>query len=136
MERCREVGRKSFLSIQGVVSGSPVRPLNVRWDRGANRTAANDLAQGAERGGFLGGAQDYPARALELTEVGNSAAVVVKDFGAKEVDFTGEQHAHYQGAHPVLVPIISPAPQLYTLALTLVWTQPACLAVPVVYNTK
>jgi hypothetical protein len=30
--------------------------------------------------------------------------MVVKDFGRVDVDFTGEQHAHNQGAYPVLVP--------------------------------
>ena len=48
---------------------------------------------------------------LNLADPGNFV-MVVKDFGSEEVDFTGEQHAHNQGAHPVLVPTFSPASQL------------------------
>jgi hypothetical protein len=48
---------------------------------------------------------------LNLADPGNFV-MVVKDFGRKDVDFTGEQHADNQGAHPVLMPSFSPAPQL------------------------
>jgi hypothetical protein len=44
--------------------------------------------------------------------------MVVKDFGRKEVDFTRQQYAHNQGAHPVLVPTFSPASQLEGFALS------------------
>jgi hypothetical protein len=44
--------------------------------------------------------------------------MVVKDFGRIDVDFTGEQHAHNQGAYPVLVPKFSPVSQLAGLALS------------------
>jgi hypothetical protein len=45
--------------------------------------------------------------------------MVVEDFGTIEVDFTREQHAHNQGAHPVLVPIFSARPHLKGYALSL-----------------
>ena len=51
--------------------------------------------------------------------------MVVKDFGSEEVDFTGEQHAHHQGAHPVLVPTFLRASQ-FDRVQSLVWTQSAC----------
>jgi hypothetical protein len=54
---------------------------------------------------------------LKLADPGNFA-MVVKDFGCKEVDFTREQQAHHQGAHPVPVPMFSPASQLGSLALS------------------
>jgi hypothetical protein len=54
---------------------------------------------------------------LNLANPGNFV-MVVKDFGRKEVDFTREQHAHQQGAHPILVPTFSPASQLEGLALS------------------
>jgi hypothetical protein len=54
---------------------------------------------------------------LNLANPGNFR-VVVKDFGRKEVDFTREQHAHHQGAHPILVPTFSPASQLAGPALS------------------
>jgi hypothetical protein len=62
--------------------------------------------------------------------------MVVKDFGGEKVDFTGEQHTHNQGVNPVLVPIISPVSQRCRLALSLVWTQSACLALRNIHNTK
>lgn len=82
----------------------PVRPLNYRLDRGTNRTAPNDLAQGAERSEFLGGLHGRCTLVLKQADTGNPAAMVVKDFGRIDVDFTGEQHAHYQGPYPILVP--------------------------------
>jgi hypothetical protein len=38
--------------------------------------------------------------------------MVVKNFGTKEVDFTRQQHAHNQGAQPMVVTIIAPASHL------------------------
>ncbi|MGO8818081.1 MAG: hypothetical protein ACLQVG_25835 [Terriglobia bacterium] len=73
-------------------------------DRRADRTAPNDLAKGTERGEFLGGLQGRCTLALTLTDAGNAASMVVKDFGRVDVDFTGKQHADNQGAYPVLVP--------------------------------
>jgi hypothetical protein len=70
----------------------------------ANRTVSNDLAERAERAEILGGVQVGPIRVLNLADPCDFR-VVVKDFGSKEVDFTGEQHPHHQGAHPVPVPI-------------------------------
>ena len=35
--------------------------------------------------------------------------MVVKNFGRSDVDNTDEQRAHTQDAHPVIVPIFSPA---------------------------
>jgi hypothetical protein len=90
----------------------------MRLDRGSNRIAPNDLAQGAERSEFLGGLQGRSTLVLKRADTGNSAAMVVKDFGRIDVDFTGEQHAHNQGAYPVLVPKFSPVSQLAGLALS------------------
>jgi len=70
-------------------SGFLMRLLDVRLDRGTNRTAPNDLAQGAEGGGFLGGLQGCSTLVVKLADTGNSAAVIVKDFGGIDVDFTG-----------------------------------------------
>ena len=97
------------------------RLLNMRLDCGADRAAANDLAQGAERTEFLGGVQVGSTVVLNLADPGNFV-MVVKNFGGEEVDFTRKQHAHHQGVHPVIVPTSSPAPQLYGLALSMVWT--------------
>jgi len=54
---------------------------------------------------------------INLADPGN-LVMVVKDFGRKEVDFTCEQHAHNQGAHPILMPIFSPAFHLGGFALS------------------
>jgi hypothetical protein len=53
---------------------------------------------------------------LNLADPGNFV-MVVEDFGREEVDFTGEQHAHHQRVYPVLMPISSPASQIYGFAL-------------------
>src|SRR5208337_5399061 len=116
-KRRREVGGILRLSSCRLISRFPVRLLDKRLDRGANRTATNDLAKGAERAEFLGGVQVRSTMVLNLADPGNFA-MVVKDFGRKEVDFTREQHAHNQGAHPVPVPTFSPASQLEGLALS------------------
>jgi len=71
-------------------SGFPVRSLNNRLDRGTDGTAPHDLAQRAERGEFLGGLQGCCTLALKLADAGNSAVMVVKDFGRVDVDFAGE----------------------------------------------
>jgi hypothetical protein len=47
---------------------------------------------------------------LNLTDPGNFG-MVVEDFGGEEVEFAGEQHAHHQGVHPILVAIFSPPSQ-------------------------
>ena len=62
-------------------------------DRGANRTATNDLAKGAQRDGFLGGVQVCSTRVLKLAQPYNFV-MVVKDFRRIEVGFTDEQQAH------------------------------------------
>ena len=131
----REVGGISRLSSYRLKSGFLVRLLNERLDRGANRAVTNDLAKGAERAEFLGGVQVGSTMVLNLADPGNFV-MVVKDFGRKEVDFTREQHAHNQGAHPVLVPIFSPASQLDGFALSWFGLKSVCLALPTVYNTK
>ena len=91
--------------------------LNKRLDRGANRAVTNDLAKGAERTEFLGGVKVGSTMVLNLADPGNFV-MVVKNFGREEVDFTREQHAHHQGAHPVLVPKFSPSSQLDGFALS------------------
>jgi len=103
------------MSRYGPISGFPVRLLNNRLDRGANRAGTNNLAEGAERAEFRGGVQVGSTLVLNLAGPGNFA-MVVKDFGRKEVDFTREQHAHDQGAYPVLVPTF---PQRLNLAVSL-----------------
>lgn len=119
MKRWRWVGGISRLSSYRQKSGFPLRLLNHRLNRRANRTVPNDLAEGAERAGFLGGVQGCSARALKLAEVGNAAAMVVEDFGTIEMDFAREQHADDERAHPVLVPIFSSGPHLNGYALSL-----------------
>ena len=91
--------------------------LNDRLDGGANRAVTNDLAKGAERAEFRGGVQVYSTLVLNLADPGNFA-MVVKDFGSKEVNFTCKQHANDQGVYPVLVPTFSPVFQLAGLALS------------------
>ncbi len=135
MEQWREVGGIICLSSYRLISGFPFRLLNRRLDGGTNRTATNDLAKGAEWSEFLAGVQVSSTMVLNLAD-SCGFGMVVKDFGGDEVDFTREQYAHNQGVHPVLVPIISPTSQLYGLALSLVWTQPACLALRNVHSTK
>ncbi|MGA2986149.1 MAG: hypothetical protein ABSG32_20280 [Terriglobia bacterium] len=90
--------------------------MNKRLNCRADRVATNDLAKGAEGSEFLGGVQVSSTMVLSLADPGN-LVMVMKDFGRKEVDFTCEQHAHNQGAYPVLVPIFSPASQLEGFAL-------------------
>src|SRR5208282_2644373 len=102
-KRWREVGRISRLSSYKLKSGFPVLLLNDRLDGGANRAVTNDLAKGAERAEFRGGVQVYSTLVLNLADPGNFA-MVVKDFGSKEVNFTCKQHANDQGVYPVLVP--------------------------------
>jgi len=123
-KRWREVGGVSRRSSYGLISGFPVRLLNNRLHRGANRAAANDLAKGAKGSEFLGGVQVGSTLVLKLADPGNFV-MVVKNFGRKEVDFTRQQYAHNQGVYPVLVPTFSPASQLDGFALSLVWTQSA-----------
>ena len=110
-ERWREVGGISCLSSYRLISGFLFRLLNMRLNCGAHRAAAHDLAKGAERTELLGGVQVGSTLVLNLADPGN-LGVVVKNFSSKEVDFSGEQHAHYQGMHPIFVPIFSPASQL------------------------
>jgi hypothetical protein len=62
-------------------------------DRGANRTAANDLAKGAQRDGFLGGVQVCSTSVRNLAQPYNFV-MVVKDFRKIEMGFTDEQQAH------------------------------------------
>jgi hypothetical protein len=116
-QRWREVGGISRLSSYRLISGFLFRLLNMRLDCGANRAAADDLAKGTERTEFRGGVQVGSTMVLNLADPGNFT-MVVKDLGRKEVDFTREQHAHKQGAHPILVPIFSPASHLEGFALT------------------
>ena len=114
--RC-EVGGISYLSGYWEISGFLVWLLNNRLDRGANRTAANDLAKGAEWSGLLGGVQVRSAMVLNLAEP-DDFVVVVKDLRRVEVDFTGEQQAHNEGPYPRLVPIFTPTSQIESLALS------------------
>jgi hypothetical protein len=44
--------------------------------------------------------------------------MVVNDFSNIEMNLTREQHAHYQGMHPELEPILSPASHLDRFALS------------------
>jgi hypothetical protein len=44
--------------------------------------------------------------------------MVVKDFSSIEMNLTREQHAHNQGVHPELVPILSPMSHLKDIALS------------------
>ncbi len=50
--------------------------------------------------------------------------MVVNDFSNKEMNLTREQHAHNQGMHPKLEPILSPVFHLDGFALYLDWTEP------------
>ena len=70
-----------------------VRFLNKQLDGGANRTATNDLAKGAQRDGFLNGVQVCSTMVLNLAHPCNFV-MVVKDFPRIEVELTGEQQAH------------------------------------------
>jgi hypothetical protein len=79
--------------------------------RGPNRAAAHDLAKGTDGTGILDGVQVAPTVVPHLAHR-SDFGVVVKDFGAKEVDLTGEKHARKQGQRPVLVPIFSTASHL------------------------
>ena len=115
-KRWCEVGGISCLSGYWEISGFLVWLLNNRLDRGANRTAANDLAKGAQRKGYLGGVQVCSTRVLNLAHPCNFV-MVVKDFPRIEVDFTDEQQAHNEGPYPRLVPIFAPASQIESLAL-------------------
>jgi len=107
----RKVGGISRLLSYKLISAFLVRLLNRRLDGGANRTGANDLAKGAERAEFLRGVQVGSTLVLNLAYPCHFA-VVMKDFGRKEVDFTREQHAHNEGAQPKPAPIFPPASQL------------------------
>ena len=121
----REVGGISRLSSYRLISGFPVQFLNNRWDSGTNRAATCDLAKGADRADILGGVQVCSTGVLNLADPGNFI-MVVKDFGRKKVNFTREQHAHHQGAHPMLVSLF---PQRLNLTIRpfLPWTRPARL---------
>jgi hypothetical protein len=79
-----------------LIGGFLVGFLNKQLGRGANRTAANDLAKGAQRDGSLGGVQVCSTTVLNLAHSGNFV-MVVKDFCRIEVDFTDEQQAHNEG---------------------------------------
>ena len=97
--------------------GFPIYLLNDQAGRGTDRAVANDLAEWAEGGELRASVQVTSALVLNLAEP-CSFAMLVKDFGRKKVDFTCEQHAHDQGARPVVVPIFSPASHLNDLALS------------------
>jgi hypothetical protein len=110
-KRWREVGGVSRQSSYRLISVFPVWLLNERLHGGASRAATNNLAEGTERAEFLGGVPACSTTMLKLADPCNFA-MVVKDLGTKEVDFTRQQHAHDQGAQPIIVPILAPAPHL------------------------
>jgi len=97
--------------------GFPIYLLNDQAGRGTDRAVANDLAEWAEGGKLLASVQVTSALVLNLAEP-CSFAMLVKDFGRKKVDFTCEQHAHDQGARPVVVPVFSPESHVDDLALS------------------
>ena len=103
-----EVGRISHLSCYRPKSGFLIGLLNVGLDRGANRAVTYDLADGAERGGLLAWVQERPTHIIKLADPRNFF-MVVKNFGGEKMDFTREQQAHNQGAHPEFLPIFPPA---------------------------
>ena len=104
--------RSSYRLIARVPDGR----RNKRRSRRADRSAPSDLAKRTERIGFLSGVQIGPTLVLNLAYPCHFA-VVMKDLGRKEVDFTREQHAHQQGMHPVIVPTFSPTSQVDGFAL-------------------
>ena len=60
---------------------------------------------------MLAGMQEGATLVIKLADPCNFV-VVVEDFGRKEVDFAREEYAHNQGAHPVPMPMFSPASQM------------------------
>jgi hypothetical protein len=115
-KRNRKVGRIADGLSYRLIIGLLDCLLNKRLNRRAYRTATYDLAKRAERSEFLGGVQVGSTTVLNLAHPGNFV-MVVKDLGGEEVDFAREQHAHKQGAHPILVPTFSPVSQFEGLAL-------------------
>ena len=81
-KRRREVGGILRLSSCRLISRFPVRLLDKRLDRGANRTATNNLAEGAEWSEILSGVQVGSTMVLNLADPGH-LGMVVKDFGTK-----------------------------------------------------
>lgn len=112
----RAAGEKRLIEVKGISrlscyrlkSGFLIRLLDMGLDRGANRAVTYDLADGARRRGLLAGVQVRSAPVLDLADPCDFF-MVVENFGRKEVDFTREQQAHNQGAHPEFPPIFSPA---------------------------
>jgi hypothetical protein len=90
--------------------------LDKRRNGGTDRTGPHDLTKRAERYGCRGRVQVGSSAVVELADSLDSD-MVVEDFRGKEVDLTGEQHAHYQRAHPNLVLILSPAPHQRSVTL-------------------
>ena len=61
--------------------------------------------------------------------------MVVKDFGSVEVNFTGEQHAHDQGMHPVPCAGIFSSVSPWQFGAFLLWIQIVRLAWTIIYHT-
>jgi hypothetical protein len=93
--------------------------LQYRLHGRSNGTITNNLAKGTERNKILGGVQVGTTLVLNLTDP-CYFFMVVKYLGGKKVEFTHEQHAHYQGVNPVLLPVSPPTPDLNGFALSLV----------------
>ena len=96
------------LSGYGLKSGFLIRLVKLRLDCGADRAAANDLAERAERVKIRVGMQVASARVFNLARPGDFS-VMVKDFRREKMRFTREQHPNHKGAHPGLMAMISPA---------------------------
>jgi hypothetical protein len=101
------------------------RLLKKYWESGASRTTPGDLAQRANRTEFLGGVQIGSPVVLNLAQPYNFV-MMMKDFSGKEMKDTGEQHAHKQGACPLLLPKGSPSSQVNSFTLAFFWALIVC----------
>jgi hypothetical protein len=123
-QQLRKVGGVLRLLSYKLISAFLVRLLNRRLDGGANRAAADDLAQRTQLTGVRRGVEVLSAAMRTLAEI-DDFVVVMEDFSGVEVNFTGEQHAYHQGAKPVRAAMIVSASQLVAPCSFLVRKQTA-----------